>query len=157
MTATHVSIPARCEAFQMMRLWADDRGEMWAELSDGSTALLNTGMCYGWNPSVGDYHVVDDAGRRIVAREEFERTHTAIGQNVSFIQDRETAASLNGIAHQIEDSGMKAEMLAVVVGAYGGMVKVFTINSGIESAGLLALGQRIMLDTIAPKPATTGE
>lgn len=159
MNATHVANPVRVEAHQIVRLRSDERGlGMWAELSDGSQALIDAGMMARYKPEPGDYHVVQDDGYRYInPREVFERKYQAIGQRVQFVQDRETAGLLRSIAEQVEVSGMKSELCAVVVGAYGDKTMVFTGNSGVEAVGVLALGQRIMLDTIAPKPTTTGE
>lgn len=159
MNATHVANPVRVEAHQITGLREDERGlGLWAELSDGSTALIDAGMIARYTPKNGDYFVIQDDGYRYInQREVFERKYRPIGQNVLFDQDKESAEFLRGVAQQIEDDGLNADLCTVVFGGLGHRVVCATRNSTLKAIATLRMGEKIMLDVAMPNPTTTGD
>lgn len=156
MKATHVASPVRVEAHQIVSVdVADFNTGRLVVLSDGSKTVLTAEMIARYVPVEGDYLVTQEDGYQYVnPRDVFERKYNAIGQRVTFVQDQKAAAFLRKVADQVEHYGLEAELGAVVVGAYGARVHVFTMNSGLECVATLRIGEQIMLDTIKPTPGT---
>lgn len=150
--ATHVANPVRVKAAQLVSFRINEvtKGLVGFD-ADGTSYTITEGMRARYEPEAGDYFVTQEDGYQYVnPREVFERKYQPLGSRVTFSEDETIDEFLRGVGERAIDRGERMDMAAVVYGSYGGAVRVESINGGIDTIGLLRLGEQIMVNTIIP-------
>lgn len=150
--ATHVANPVHVRAVQLVEFEENQRTmAVDAFDADGGRYPLSKEMLARYTPVPGDYLVTQEDGYQYInPREVFERKYQAIGQRVTFMQDQETADFLRNAAENVIGLAEHSDMAVVVCGNYGGNIRVFSTNGGIDTIGVLRLGEQIIVNTIIP-------
>lgn len=150
--ATHVANPVHVRAVQLVDFQKNDTTKnLYAFDAEGGRYTLTGEMLARYLPVPGDYLVTQDDGYQYInPREVFERKYQAIGQRVTFMKDSETADFLRNVAESIVSFAENSDMAVVVCGSYGGNIRVFSTNGGIDTIGVLRIGEQIMVNTIMP-------
>lgn len=150
--ATHVANPVRVNAVQLVSFGGStDTDDITGYDAEGNSYTITAAMRARYEPEAGDYFVTQEDGYQYVnPREVFERKYQPIDCRVTFAEDQGIDEFLRAVGEHAIDRGEQADMAVVVYGSYGGTIRVESINGGIDTIGLLKLGEQIMVNTIMP-------
>lgn len=150
--ATHVANPVRVNAVQLVSFGGStDTDDIIGYDAEGNSYTITAAMRARYEPESGDYFVTQEDGYRYVnPRDVFERKYQPLGSRVTFAEAEQIDEFLRGVGERAVDRCEPMDMAVVVYGSYGGHVRVESINGGIDTIGLLRIGEQIMLNTIMP-------